>query len=143
MRQQAKVTSQVEEKRDYLKLYRIAVLTEKAIDEEIQQLRMERMSPQARLDGLPHVSIHSDLSVYAAKLDELLRELESAMDSRMSLRRDINQRIESVGDETEKLILRLKYIHCKDFEEIAETLGYCSRHVQRLHSKALEDFEME
>lgn len=142
MRQQMKDTSQSEEKRDYLKSYKIAVLTEKAIDEEIRLLRMERMNPQTRLDGFPHMSGYSDLSSYAAKLDELLRQLGEAMDSRISLRRDINRRIEAVGDETEKLILRLRYIHCKDFEEIAEELGYCSRHVQRLHGKALEDFEM-
>ena len=47
------------------------------IQEEIDELRSSKTSPVGLGDGLPHGSGTSDLSGYAARLDELMRELEA------------------------------------------------------------------
>ena len=130
-------------KKEYLKSYGDAVRAEKAIEDEIQQLRLDRMFPSVVIDDMPHGSGGcSDLSGYAAKVDELLEELRQSMEERIELRREIVRKIEAVPIETEKLVLRLRYIQGEPFEKIAVDLSYTYRHVTRLHGQALRDFKL-
>lgn len=129
-------------KKAYLKRYHAAELAEKEIREEIDDLRMNKMFPALIQDGMPHGSSCMDLSEYAAQLDELLTELKDKMEQRIRIRREITQRIEAMRDETEKTVLRLRYIRWMKWEQIAERMGYSSKHVQRIHKKALRNFKM-
>ena len=131
-----------EEKKKYLKSYRDAVIAETQIKEEIDQLRMDKMFPGLVQDGMPHGSGGSDLSAYAAKLDELLIELKDQMDKRIQLRREIVKKIEDMDSETEKAVLRYRYIHMLKWEEIAVKMHYTFRHVVRIHGEALKKFKM-
>ena len=54
----------------WLDKYRAAVREEQFILDEIQRLREDKMFPSLVMDGMPHSSSQSDLSAYAAKLDE-------------------------------------------------------------------------
>ncbi len=129
-------------KKAYLKRYHAAELAEKEIREEIDDLRMNKMFPALIQDGMPHGSSCMDLSESAAQLDELLTELKDKMEQRIRIRREITQRIEAMRDETEKTVLRLRYIRWMKWEQIAERMGYSSEHVQRIHKKALRNFKM-
>ena len=129
-------------KKEYLQSYRDAVIAETQIKEEIDQLRMDKMFPGLIQDGMPHGSGGSDLSAYAAKLDELLRELEDQMNERIQLRREIVRKIECMDSETEKAVLRYRYIHMLKWEEIAVKMSYTWQHIHRIHGKALSHFEM-
>ena len=131
-----------ENKKEYLKSYRDAVIAETQIKEEIDQLRLDKMFPSLVQDGMPHGSGSSDLSAYAAKLDELLSELEEQMNERIQLRREIVRKIESMDSETEKAVLRYRYIHMLKWEEIAVKMSYTWQHIHRIHGKALSHFEM-
>lgn len=131
-----------EKKKEYLKSYRDAVIAETQIKEEIDQLRMDKMFPSLVQDGMPHGSGASDLSAYAAKLDELLGELEEQMNERIQLRREIVRKIECMESETEKAVLRYRYIHMLKWEEIAVKMSYTWQHIHRIHGKALSRFEM-
>ena len=129
-----------EKKKEYLKSYRDAVIAETQIKEEIDQLRLDKMFPSLVQDGMPHGSGSSDLSAYAAKLDELLRELEDQMNERIQLRREIVRKIESMDSETEKAVLRYRYIHMLKWEEIAVKMHYGYRNILKVHGRALEHF---
>ena len=107
-----------ETKKEYLQSYRDAMIAETKIKEEIDQLRMDKMFPGLVQDGMPHGSGGSDLSAYAAKLDELLNDLKDQMDKRIQLRREIIKKIEAMDNETEKAVLRYRYIHMLKWEEI-------------------------
>lgn len=131
-----------ETKKEYLQSYRYAVIAETQIKEEIDQLRMDKMFPGLIQDGMPHGSGGSDLSAYAAKLDELLIELKDQMDKRIQLRREIVKKIEAMDSETEKSVLRYRYIHMLKWEEIAVKMEYSWQHVHRIHGKALSHFKM-
>ena len=72
------------------------------------------------------------MSGYAAKLDELLRDLDEQAQHCIDIRREIAGKIEAMQDETEKLVLRLRYIHGKKWEEIAVEMGYEFRHITRV-----------
>lgn len=131
-----------EKKKEYLKSYRDAVIAETQIKEEIDQLRMDKMFPSLVQDGMPHGSGASDLSAYAAKLDELLSELEEQMNERIQLRREIVRKIECMESETEKAVLRYRYIHMLKWEEIAVKMHYGYRNILKVHGRALEHFEL-
>ena len=130
-----------EKKKEYLRRYHAAELAEREIREEIDDLRMNKMFPALIQDGMPHGSSCMDLSEYAAQLDELLTELKDQMEQRIRIRREITQRIEAMQDETEKTVLRLRYIHCLRWEQIAERMGYSLRNITKIHGKALAHFE--
>lgn len=129
-------------KKEYLQSYRSAVISETQIKEEIDQLRMDKMFPGLIQDGMPHGSGGSDLSAYAAKLDELLSDLKDQMDKRIQLRREIVKKIEAMDSETEKAVLRYRYIHMLKWEEIAVKMHYGYRNVLKVHGRALEHFKM-
>lgn len=130
-----------EKKKEYLRRYHAAELAEREIREEIDDLRMNKMFPALIQDGMPHGSSCGDLSEYAAQLDELLTELKDQMEQRIRIRREITQRIEAMQDETEKTVLRLRYIHWLRWEQIAERMGYSLRNITKIHGKALAHFE--
>lgn len=131
-----------EKKKEYLRRYHAAELAEREIREEIDDLRMNKMFPALIQDGMPHGSSCMDLSEYAAQLDELLTELKDKMEQRIRIRREITQRIEAMRDETEKTVLRLRYIRWMKWEQIAERMGYSLRNITKIHGKALVHFRL-
>lgn len=132
-----------EAKKEYLWQYRKALQKEKEIEEEIYQLRMNKISPSLVQDGLPHGSGGSDLSGYAAKIDELFRDLEKQMNKRIELRLRISREIESMSDETESLLLRYRYIQGLKWEDIALRMDYSWRGIHKVHARALQHFQMK
>ena len=131
-----------EEKKQYLRRYQIAKRRVGLIQEEIEELRSSKTSPVGLGDGMPHGSGTSDLSGYAARLDELLRELEAEKELQMVTYREIRQQIGMVPDAIEQEILSRRYLIGQSWEKIAVEMRYSYRHVTKLHGHALNHFEM-
>ena len=148
MDRKSDVKAENEAKKEYLLRYRDAVRSEKQIDEEIKQLRLDTMMPAVVNDGMPHGSGGGDLSGYAARVDELLADLKAQMEKRIQIRREITQKIEEMSNEPEKMVLRYRYIHlddnhrCMSWEKIAVKMGYEYRNILYLHGKALKHFQI-
>lgn len=140
--QREKQRSENDIKKEYLYQYRKALQKEQAIEDEIYQLRLDKTSPSLIQDGLPHGSGGGDLSGYAAKMDELFRELKEQMEKRIDLRLQISRKIEAMPDETESLLLRYRYIHGLKWEDIALRMDYSWRGVHKVHARALQHFQM-
>lgn len=132
-----------EKKKQYLLQYRDALRAEKQIEEEITQLRLDTMMPAVVNDGMPHGSGGcGDLSGYAAQVDELLQDLKEQMEKRIQIRREITQKIEKMPNETEKMVLRYRYIHLLKWEEIAVKMCYSWKGIHKVHGRALQHFKM-
>lgn len=138
-----------EKKKQYLLQYRDALRAEKQIEEEITQLRLDTMMPAVVNDGMPHGSGGcGDLSGYAAAMDRLMDDLKEQLEKRIAIRRKITERIEAMSDETEKLILRYRYIHLNQdgklmcWKEVAVKMHYTYRNITKLHGRALEHFKI-
>ena len=130
-------------KKEYLRRYGDAVRAAKQIEEEIRQLRLDTMMPAVVNDGMPHGSSSgSDLSRYAAKVDAMMEDLRNQMEARIDIKREIIGKIEEMENETEKLILRYRYIHLIKWEEIAVKMDYSWKQVHRIHGNALNHFKM-
>lgn len=131
-----------EEKKQYLRRYQTAKRRVGLIQEEIEELRSSKTSPVGLGDGMPHGNGTSDLSGYAARLDELLRELEAEKEMQMVTYREIRQQIEMVPDAIEQEILSRRYLIGQSWEKIAVEMKYSYRHVTKLHGHALNHFEI-
>ena len=131
-----------EEKKQYLRRYQTAKRRVGMIQEEIEERRSSKTSPVGLGDGMPHGSGTSDLSGYAARLDELLRELEAEKEMQMVTYREIRQQIGMVPDPTEQEILSRRYLIGQSWEKIAVEMGYSYRNITRVHGYALKHFEL-
>lgn len=131
-----------EEKKQYLRRYQAAKKRAKMIQEEIDELRSSKTSPVGLGDGMPRGRGTSDLSGYAARWDELVRELEAEREMQMVTYREIRQQIGMVPDPTEQEILSRRYLLEQRWEKISVEMNYDYRYVLKLHGKALLHFEV-
>lgn len=130
-------------KKEYLRKYLEAKRMQEVLEREIDELRLDRMIPGSPAqDGMPHGSGGGDLSGYVARLDELDRKLRAQMYKKIQLRAEITEKIDAMSDETESLLLRLRYVHGLKWEEVAAKMDYSWKQIHRLHSKALNNFKM-
>ena len=131
-----------EQKKEYLKSYRRAIKREQDILDEIQRLRLDKMFPSVVNDGMPHGSSHSDLSDYAAILDEQIDLLKEERLERVRCYQKIERQICQMENEDEQEVLRLRYILGMKWEEVAAKMGYSWKQTHRIHSSALKNFKM-
>ena len=131
-----------EKKKEFLKRYRKAVRREQDILDEIQRLRADKMFPSVCNDGMPRGSSQTDLSDYAANIDEAIEELKEERLEKIKIYREIEMRIRCMKDEDEQEVLRLKYIKGMNLETVAERMDYSYRTILDIHGKALKNFEI-
>ena len=131
-----------EQKKEYLKSYRRAIKREQDILDEIQRLRLDKMFPSVVNDGMPHGSSHSDLSDYAAILNEQIDLLKEERFEKVRCYQKIERQISRMENEDEQEVLRLRYILGMKWEEVAVKMGYSWKQTHRIHSSALKNFKM-
>lgn len=132
----------VKEKKVYLQGYKKAVLSQQQIEDEIRELQ-QIIVPALKMDGMPHAFGNgSDLSDYWEKIDHLMETLKKRIEKRMQIRKEIIQTIELLEDETEKLILKCRYIHFNTWDETAEKSFVSLRTVYRIHGQALQHLKI-
>ncbi len=101
-----------QEKKEYLSRYLLQ-------ETKINSLRqLEQLTPQEKL------------------------RYKSAVFACLEIRLQIEEKIKRVDDDLLSEVLRQKYVFGKTLEQIALTLNYSKRHIERLHIKALEKFEL-
>ena len=102
--------TETEQKKEYLKEYEKAVRQMKRSEEKITEMRLSKIMPSAGNDGMPHAHNNTDLSGYAALLDEEERRYMKARYHRIKLCREITDKIERMDNEDEKDVLMYRYI---------------------------------
>lgn len=140
--QDIKLIEENEKKKEYLKSYQRAIRREKGIEDEIRQLRLDKMFPSVVNDGMPKGTNQSDLSGYAALLDEQISKLIRERYERAKLRADIENSIRAMSNEDEQSVLRLRYIKGLKWEAVSSEMGYSWKQTHRIHSRALINFKM-
>lgn len=138
------VLSENDWKKKYLRGYRNHVRRIQRINAEITELRSMKLYPSMKQeDGMPHGGGgQSDLSDYAADLDEMIRDLIQERCERIRSYQRIIHRIKKLKSENERDVLFYRYIKGMDFWEIAEVMKYSERQIHRFHGKALAHFEL-
>lgn len=136
---EAKMTEN-DEKKWYLKGYERAIREMKRSEERIREMRMNRICPAVIADGMPHASGGSDLSGYAARLDEEERKYQKARYLRIKRCQEISDKIERLADEDEKDVLFYRYIKLMKWEDICVEMHYSWKWIHKIHARALEHF---
>lgn len=75
------------------------------------------------------------------KIVDLEKEINRDIDDLLDLKIKIRREIDSIDNDDYKLLLMLRYVNFKTWEEIAVEMGYTYQWVHVLHSRALIYFE--
>lgn len=75
------------------------------------------------------------------KVMDLENEINADIDRLIDLKKKIQDTINKMEDLNQQLLLELRYLNRKGWDEIALTMGYDPRTVYRIHGKALKTFE--
>lgn len=129
-----------EEVKEYLKGYSRAVRQMNRLEERIKEIRSQGMGGAIRIDGMPHAHNNTDLSSYAAMLDQEERNYIEARYERIKICQKITKQIEQLENEDEKDVLMYRYIRLLKWEDICVKMSVSWKQVHRVHANALISF---
>lgn len=136
------VKQENERKKEYLDGYRKCIRQIDRLNEELAEIRINKMFPSMTQDGMPHAHNNTDLSVYASRIDKTERKIIKARYLKIQKMKEITEKIERMDDENEKDVLFYRYIRLMKWEEIAAKMKYTYRNVTKIHGRALCSFQI-
>ena len=86
-------------------------------------------------------NVHSQQDILA-KIMDMEEEINNDIDALVDLKREIKRTIERVENPEYLILLELRYLCFKRWEEIAVMMNYNIRHIYRLHDEALEKLKV-
>jgi len=129
-------------KKEYLRGYRKHGKRIKRIELEIEEIRSMKMYPSMSNDGMPHGSNQSDLSSYAAELQEKEDELYLEGIRQVQTYNDIEHRINKLENQDERDVMFYKYIKGFEWWKIAQLMEYSESWIYELHGRALKKIQI-
>lgn len=129
----AKNQEEIDRKKEYLQGYEKAVRQMKRSELKIKEMRLNRIYPLVINDGMPHASSQTDLSSYAALLDQEEKRYMRYRYQRIRKCKEITDRIEQLSDEDEKDVLMYRYIKLMKWEDICVRMGFSWKWIHRIH----------
>lgn len=142
MLEELNVKQENERKKEYLDGYRKCIRQIDRLNEELAEIRINKMFPSMTQDGMPHAHNNTDLSVYASRIDKTERKIIKARYLKIQKMKEITEKIERMDDENEKDVLFYRYIRLMKWEEIAAKMKYTYRNVTKIHGRALCNFQI-
>ena len=139
-RKEVQCLTEIEEKKEYLKRYERAVRQMERSEEKIREMHLGQIIPSINNDGMPHAHNATDLSGYAALLDEAESRYKEDRYQRLKICKEITDKIECMSNEDEKDVLTYRYIRLMKWESIAVKMNCSWKQVHRIHARALKNF---
>lgn len=130
------------EKIRYLSQYVDLKKSIERLEEQRQELFINKVCPSINYSGTPGSHVKRDLSDYIAGLSEIESKLIKLKSERVQLQSEIVEKIEALEDEAERAVLDYRYIRGLQWEEIAVKMNYSYRNITRIHGRALLNFKM-
>lgn len=108
--------------------------------EQVMRLRENAMSCTAMLSDMPrsNASNRQRMEETICKIVDLEREINEDIDHLVDLKAEARRAINAVSDPDQQLILELRYLCYKPWNEIMTELGYSEPTIYRLHGEALK-----
>lgn len=132
------MTSQ--EKKEFLSRYMEILAEEKDIREEIAYWESKAQKVTSSWSAVPSGGKGSDkVQMGAIKIAELRESLIDKINHLVAVRIDIERAIGTVQDDTQRRLLRRKYINGLTLEQIAVEMHYSYVHTCRIHGYALSN----
>ena len=109
-------------------------------EEQLAELRTvsERITPQsyARIGNRMNNN-DSILERTLCKIIDLEAEITADIGSMIDAMQQIRSAIAAVEDKNYRLLLEMRYLNFKNWEDISEELCYSERHIYRIHEEAV------
>ena len=93
------------------------------------------IGPEVRSSARNVTSLEDRIIRLVAAEDDLNADIDRLVD----LKQEISDTISRIGDPDSQLLLELRYLCFRNWNEIAGVLGYHVRTVQRMHGRALRE----
>lgn len=136
------MTSQ--EKKEFLSRYLKVLAEEKDIREEIAYWESKAQKVTASWSAVPSGGKGSDkVQTGAIKVAELRESLMDKINQLAAVRIEIERAIGTVQDDTQRRLLRLRYIKGMTLQQIAVEMHYSWRHICNIHGYALVSCKVE
>lgn len=136
------MTSQ--EKKEFLSRYLKVLAEEKDIREEIAYWESKARKVTASWSAVPSRGKGSDkVQTGAIKVAELRESLMDKINQLAAVRIEIERAIGTVQDDTQRRLLRLRYIKGMTLQQIAVEMHYSWRHICNIHGYALVSCKVE
>jgi hypothetical protein len=136
------LTSQ--EKKEFLSRYLKVLAEEKDIREEIAYWESKAQKVTASWSAVPSGGKGSDkVQTGAIKVAELRESLMDKINQLAAVRIEIERAIGTVQDDTQRRLLRLRYIKGMTLQQIAVEMNYSWRHIYNIHGYALVSCKVE
>ena len=128
----------IQEKKEFLSRYREILAEEKDIREEIAYWESKAQKVTASWSAVPGGGKGSDkVQTGAIKVAELRDSLMGKIEELATVRAEIERAIGTVQDDTQRRLLRKKYIKGLTLDQIAVEMHYSYVHTCRIHGYAL------
>lgn len=98
--------------------------------------------PCCGMSDMPKAHNKTDLSNYAAKLDEYEHKYWNERYNQIKLYTSINDAIENMENGNEKLLLTYCYINGMNLDEVADKMNYSRRNITNIHGRALTNITL-
>ena len=73
-----------------------------------------------------------------ARIVDAERELDARIDAMLAMKAEIQEVIARVSDARMRVLLELRYLNGRTWEEVAEEMNYTTRNIYNLHGAALK-----
>lgn len=109
--------------------------------EQIEKLREMATNITSQISAEPGGSnVPDKFAEVVAKIADMEDRLLSDVGKLLILKEEIGERIDKVEDSDLRLLLTMRYLNFKSWEEIAAELNYSHAWTLQLHGRALKDF---
>lgn len=121
------------------------------INEHIDSLTRELRELESRADSLGSPSFEPRIQTSGnanapfvnacIKIADMQMEINNEINRLDDIRRDVKTTIEAVPSETQKALLRYKFVNGLQWEEVADSLNYSVRRVFQIYADALDSVD--
>lgn len=114
----------------------------RSYQEQIKELQEKSLSLKSSSSFTGTPSGQSKKAAYTAYIEQIVcleEKLQDAIEQQLQAEAKTTEYIEQFTNETEKLLLRLRYLEHKSWQDIADEMNYSERHIRRIHNEILKD----
>lgn len=95
---------------------------------------------EAKVSGGNNTKSHIENTI--AKIVDLEKEINNDIDRLVDIKAEIMETISRVDDPICQLLLEMRYINGKSWDEVAIALGYSDSGIRKIHGRALKEIEV-
>ena len=111
--------------------------------EQVEMLRAmtTRMTANLTADKVQESNIPDKISTLICKIVDLEKEIINDINKLIDLKTEVMRKIDSIQNDDYRLLLTLRYLNFKTWEQIAVEMKFTFQWVHELHKRALIEFE--